>query len=197
MKNKVKYKKIRGKNRRIRDIHHWGQSHLLLDTDYLDEYQRDYVKFWVSPWSRLSLTNSVYPEPDGEYKALLLNYLCEIYQSWNEILSAQYDTYYLQIWLFENAISRSQVVCAVKDQRHYYDNTFGLIDDAPSMTTSQHYCSLLDKFQWVQRREIEAYDLNDECDKAIFDAFPPECHLGENRFGYQMVERDKVWINGV
>lgn len=64
---KVKYKKICGQKKRLRDIQTWVENNRNLDLDYLTEYHRDYVKFWVNPFSRLNLTNSRYMKPNGIY----------------------------------------------------------------------------------------------------------------------------------
>lgn len=194
---KVKYKKIRGEKRRIRHIHRWGQQNLTLDMDELKEHQREYVKFWVSPWSRISITNSVYPEPDGKYRALLLHYLVEIYQSWHKRLSATYNDFYLQIWLFENELSHSQVVCAVNERRDFYEDMFPVIDDK-GINASQHYLAetaeSLDKFTWKQCQVIQSYDPNDEFDQEYIASVTPEKRLGVDSHGYEMVEVDRVWL---
>lgn len=203
-KNKVKYKKIRGVNRRIRHIHQWGENNLNLDIEYLKQYQRDYVKFWVKPWGGITLTNSIYPEPTGKCQQLLIEYLIKIMLSWQKTLNIHYPEFYLNIWLFENHINRSQVVCAVQDCVHFYDRTFEAIsndDHDLGISQSQHYNehtdSLLDKFEWSQYREIHGYKLNDEDDKMILEDFEPTAFLAQktiNGTDYQMVEIDRVWL---
>lgn len=64
--NAIKYRKIRGINRRKRAIKQWGEINKVLDVDLLNQDKRDYVEFLVDPWSRLSLINSIYPEPTGD-----------------------------------------------------------------------------------------------------------------------------------
>lgn len=71
-KQKIKYRKIRGINRRKRAIEKWGSRNKVLDLERLKEIRRDYVKFWVRPWTDFILINSVYPEPTGELKSLLI-----------------------------------------------------------------------------------------------------------------------------
>ena len=46
----LKYRKIRGINRRKRAIEQWGDVNKVLDMDLLIQEKRDYVKFWVQPW---------------------------------------------------------------------------------------------------------------------------------------------------
>ena len=52
-KQKIKYRKIRGLNRRKRVIDQWGNNRESLDVELLNQEKRDYVKFRVQPWSRL------------------------------------------------------------------------------------------------------------------------------------------------
>ena len=103
----MKYKKIRGKNRRIRQIKMWVAKNLVLNLEVLQQFQADYVKFWVDPWSLLSLTNSVYPQPQGIYKTLFIQGLVDIYFAWKKQLDELEQPYYLKIWLFENDLKRS------------------------------------------------------------------------------------------
>lgn len=103
-KLRTRYRKIRGINRRKRAIEQWGDNRKSLDIDLLTQEKRDYVKFWVQPWLRLPLGNSIYPEPTDDCEYLLIKNLQKIYQSWKgslEELQNPYTHYYLQIWLFE------------------------------------------------------------------------------------------------
>lgn len=140
-KNAIKYRKIRGINRRKRAIEQWGDDRKSLNIDLLTQEKRDYVKFRVQPWSRLSLGNSVYPEPTGDCEYLLIKNLQKIYQSWQDSLEALQTPYYLQIWLRENYVSRSQIVCAIDEIEDFYDDTFELVGEQPKngIRSSSHY----------------------------------------------------------
>ena len=126
---KVKYKKIRGQKKRLRDIQTWIENNKTLDLDYLTEYHRDYVKFWVNPFSRLNLTNSRYMKPSGIYFESMVLGLIEIYQHWKQSLDRLNEPYYLKIWLFQHEPERSQIVCAIRDSLHFYNNTFEIAEN--------------------------------------------------------------------
>ena len=100
IEQRLRYRKIRGINRRKRTIEKWGEANKVLDIDLLNQEKRDYVKFLVAPWSRLSLINSIYPEPTGDCEYLLIKNVQNIYQSWRDSLEELQTPYYLQIWLF-------------------------------------------------------------------------------------------------
>ncbi len=202
-KQPTKYRKIRGINRRKRAIERWGEANNILDVDLLNQDKRDYVEFLVQPWSRLSLGNSVYPEPAGECEYLLIKNLQRIYQSWQDSLEALQITYYLQIWLRENYVSRSQVVCAIEDYKGFYQNTFEPVDEQPKngIQSSIHYNSktaeYLDAFEWTFNRYVQPYDMADEDDIEILQDIDPSkiirTDIIEGR-EHQIVEIDKVWL---
>ncbi|WP_019672966.1 hypothetical protein [Psychrobacter lutiphocae] len=202
-KHKTKYRKIRGINRRKRHIKQWGENCKNLDVDALKQTHSDYVKFWVRPWSSLSLINSVYPEPTGELKTLLIENLLKIYESWDKSLKQLDTPYYLQIWLFENQLSHSQVICAINDLKDFYQNTFSPIDAQPNegVKSSQHYnedtAQYLDRYNWAQYRYTQVFNMDDAWDAESFALINKEQRLGEHIIGdkaYQVVEIDKVWL---
>ena len=202
-KQKIRYRKIRGINRRKRAIEKWGDNLKSLNIDLLTQEKRDYVKFRVQPWSRLSLGNSVYPEPTGDCEYLLIKNLQKIYQSWQDSLEALQTPYYLQIWLYEEYISRSQVVCAIEDYKDFYKHTFEPIDEQPKngIRSSIHYNSntaeYLDCFEWKLYRRLVHYDMADEGDLEMLQYIDPikllrkEIIEGQEQ---QIVEIDKVWL---
>ena len=204
MKNDaIKYRKIRGVSRRKRAIEQWGDNRKSLNIDLLTQEKRDYVKFRVQPWSRLPLGNSVYPEPTGECEYLLIKNLQKIYQSWKDSLEALQTPYYLQIWLRENYVSRSQVVCAIEDYKGFYRNTFEPVDEQPKngIRSSAHYNSntaeYLDAFEWILNRYVQPYDMADEYDIEMLQETDTSkiirTEIIEGR-EHQIVEIDKVWL---
>ena len=204
MKNSaIKYRKIRGINRRKRAIEQWGDNRKSLNINLLTQEKRDYVKFRVQPWSRLSLGNSVYPEPTGDCEYLLIKNLQKIYQSWQDSLEALQTPYYLQIWLRENYVSRSQIVCAIDEIEDFYDDTFELVGEQPKngIRSSSHYNSntaeYLDAFEWKLYRCVQVYDLADPWDAEYVESLDSQQLLGKQIIGqieYQIVEIDKVWL---
>ncbi|MBF0657796.1 hypothetical protein IPZ60_03480 [Psychrobacter sp. NG25] len=201
--NAIKYRKIRGINYRKRAIEQWGEVDKVLDADLLNQDKRDYVEFLVDPWSRLSLINSIYPEPTSDCEYLLIKSVQNIYQSWKDSLEALQTPYYLQIWLRENYVSRSQVVCAIDEMKDFYDDTFEAIDKQPKngIQSSIHYNSntaeYLDCFEWKLYRCVQAYDLADPWDAEYVQSLNSQQLLRKQIIGqieYQIVEIDKVWL---
>ncbi len=146
----VRLKKIRGHRRRQKKIELWRQSFLTLDKDYLSQRQKTYVKIYVHPYSGISLTNSITPQPYGKTKHDILKGLLDIYASWKIELDTLKQPYYLKIWLFEPRFSTSQVVCAIGDMTEFYNNTFNKADHLKELPL-KNYSRLADrmaKFKW-------------------------------------------------
>lgn len=95
--NKIRYRKIRGINRRKRLINEWGEHYKTLDLNRLQQTNHDYAKLWVRPWSDSLLISSIPAEPTGELKTLLIANLLKIYQSWQSTLQQLDEPYYLAI----------------------------------------------------------------------------------------------------
>jgi len=164
----VRQKKIRGHNRRYKQIDNWRLDNLSLDlTDYLLNHRdRYYAKIRVHPWSGISLTNSVLPEPTGKTKQKMLNGLLDIYEDWKNQLDKLGQPYYLKVWLFEPRFSQSQVVCAIGDNVDFYENTFYKPDTNKTIQLD-NYGSLkakLSKLNWDYRLDEDQYD-NTEVDE--------------------------------
>lgn len=157
----MKYKKIRGEKRRIRHIQNWIQQNLQLDMDNLKKQHSDYVKFNVDPWNRLSLINSVYPQPEGIYKQFLIKGLSQIYFAWKAQLDQLEQPYYLKIWLFEKDLKRSQVVCAIGEKLDFYQHTFQYCPENKKIFDSRHYVEvkgILDQCTWLNQIDIQLYE---------------------------------------
>jgi hypothetical protein len=158
----VRQKKIRGHNRRQKQIDNWRLDNLSLDlTDYLlNQRDRYYAKIRVHPWSGLSLTNSVTPEPTGKTKQKMLNGLLDIYEDWKKQLDKLGQPYYLKVWLFEPRFSQSQVVCAIGDNVDFYENTFYKPDTNKTIQLDNYGSSKtkLSKFNWDYRLDEDHYD---------------------------------------
>lgn len=123
-----KIRKIRGFNRRFRQLEQWKEANLLLRSDLLENYERDHIDIVVHPWCDISVTKSHIPEPKRKMRRKMLSALLDIYQSWEKQLQQLGIPYYLKIWLFEPRFSQSQVVCAVGNQIHFYEQTFEKAD---------------------------------------------------------------------
>ncbi|WP_223849257.1 hypothetical protein [Acinetobacter seifertii] len=196
----------------LEKIKQWIDDHLDLDIAYLKRYQCEYVKFWVDPWNRLSLTNSQYPHPQGIYKELFFNGLLQIYMSWKEQLDFLDQPYYLKIWLFENDLKRSQVVCVIGEKIEHYQNLFekSLDETSLSIVEWQEVSDMMKKVNWEKKIEITLYEKdwlgrpddyktqkNYEDTKKWFNNNVIEKYREVKRIDgdeYYIVETDNVWI---
>jgi len=119
-------KKVRGWKRRVRQLERLRQAHLRLDMDALRAAEREYVKIWLDPWSRLVPRN-----PPYWYRRRILAAFMDILHSWRDALEATGEPYYLELWLFHPDFHGTQVVAAVGDVIGFYDNTFEPAENAP------------------------------------------------------------------
>ncbi|MBL7998421.1 MAG: hypothetical protein JNL32_07275 [Candidatus Kapabacteria bacterium] len=122
----MRQKKIRGHKRRHNHIEKWRLDNISLDINRYLLHERDtyHTKIMVPPWSGISITNSITPEPKGKTKRLMLCGLLDIYEHWKIQLDMLGQAYYLRIWLFEPRFSQSQVVCATGNSIDFYENSF-------------------------------------------------------------------------
>ena len=156
----MRTRKIRGHKRTWTDIQNWKNANLNLDIENLKNRERDYAKIWVAPFSNISMTNSIIPQPKRETKKRILSGLIEIYESWENELRELNQPYYLKIWLFEQRFSKSQVVCAIGDSIEYYDNIFNSPQEN-KIFKSNDYGKLknqLDDFNWNHKLDEDVID---------------------------------------
>lgn len=157
----MRKRKIRGHKRRWKQIEDWRIYNLNLNLDYIKVNQRDYVKFRVHPWGGLSLRNSFYPEPKGKTKQKLINGLIDIYEQWKMRLDELGEPYYLKIWLYDNRLSMSQVVCAIGEYIEFYDKTFNKQEKHNQLNVnnySNEIRSRIELFKWDGHLDEDAYD---------------------------------------
>jgi hypothetical protein len=214
----VRQKKIRGHNRRHKQIDKWRLANLSLDlTDYLlNQRERYYAKFRVHPWSGLSLTNSVSAEPIGKTKQKMLNGLLDIYEDWKKQLAKLGQPYYLKVWLFEPRFSQSQVVCAIGDNIDFYENTFFKPENSIKLRTDNYgqlknrlenlawdYCLDEDHYDNTEVGEPEIYASRNDYEetKRWFDKLLKKPHrtykfkelIGEKTESYSF-KRGNIWF---
>lgn len=208
----MKTKKIRGHNRIWKDIEKWKNANLKLDLENLKQYEKDYAKIWVHPFSRISLTNSKNPEPKAETKKRILNGLLDIYESWKKQLDEMNEPYYLKIWLFESRLSKSQVVCAIGDSIDFYKNTFNLPEKEKVFNFTQigTIKNRIENYNWEHRLDqdfmystdlgnIEDYETEKEYleDKKWFNDRLKKKHLTKtlkDGTEYYCFEIGNVWL---
>lgn len=116
--------KIRGQNRKLKEIEAWRLKNLNLNLKILNTHGRDKAEIIVHPWCDLAIRTSYFPQPRGQVKIKMLSGLLDIYESWKRELDSLGISYYLKIWLFEPRFSSSQVVCAISDNADYYERIF-------------------------------------------------------------------------
>jgi hypothetical protein len=179
----MRRQKIRGNRRRYQHIEQWRLKNLKLRLDLLEKYSHEYIGIMMHPWCDISIRNSKIPEPKGKIKQLMLSGLIDIYYSWKEQLEKVGQPYYLKIWLFEPRFSKSQVVCAVGEEKNFYDNTF-FKPDQNKVFPLKNYGMLhteLKKIDWEYRLDEDYYD----------NCYVDEPHVYSLRQDY---EEDKRWF---
>lgn len=153
--------KIRGHKRIWRKIEQWILNSKNININYLISRERDYVKFRVFPWigiTRLKVRSTI-SEPKSKTKQKILDGLFEIYDSWKIELDKLDEPYYLKIWLYEERFSSSQIVCAIRDEIHFYDNTFSKPEITKEIDKSKFGNNKkLDNYNWELRLDEDIYD---------------------------------------
>ena len=196
-------RKIRGNKKKFRDVEHWIKQNKVLDIDYLNNYKRDYCKVRIDPWgTRISLTNSGFPEPNGKIKQDIINGLIEIYDNWKKQLDELNKPYYLKIWLYDPNFSRSQVVCAIDENIDYYTNMFHNPDDNKSLELN-HFGAVKEKMNginWDHRIEehfVYESEFEDETDfevlKYLRTTKKKAQRVSELNFEYKEGFKDKAY----
>ena len=159
----VKYKKIRGHKRRLKQIEHWRHWHLTTDLkEILKHHENHYAKIRIYPWNGFTAGNSITPEPKGSTKLAMLNGLFDIYNNWKQQLDKIGKPYYLKIWLYEPHFSKSQVVCAINEKLDFYEDTFLEGKENKKLDASKYGSATeqLEKLTWNHCIEEEHYQNN-------------------------------------
>lgn len=134
----MRRKKIKGHNRRHRQIEKWRLENCSLDlASFLKETRNYYyAKIMISPWYDLSGIKSAIPQPNKKTRQKMLNGLLNIYDNWKSQLGTIGQPYYLKIWLFEPRFAKSQVVCAIGNRINFYEHTFYKPDNGKMLNTA-------------------------------------------------------------
>jgi hypothetical protein len=152
-------KKVRGNNRRIKQIENWRINNLEIDLDYFEKTNKDYVKFRIFPWNSVATSLNKYPNPKGKIRKRIIESFFDIYDSWNVQLKELGKPFYLKIWMFEPNIYNSQVVCAINDKIEYYENIFYKPETEKNITKSsfEKISNRINNFNWSYR--VEEYPI--------------------------------------
>ncbi|TMM32418.1 hypothetical protein FDT66_02850 [Polaribacter aestuariivivens] len=151
----IKYKKIRGHNRILKDIEDWKNYNKDLDLEYLDKAKRNYCKFWVNPFCDIAVLGSEIPTPKGKIRSKIIDSFIEIYDAWDAKLKTLNKPYHLVLWLFENNLERSQVVCAIDGLLDFYKISFYRPKNQKEIPL-QNFGKLSEKlseFNWIYAHE--------------------------------------------
>lgn len=156
----MRYRKIRGHKRRHKQLEKWRLKNFGIREDLLENYQYDHLDIVVHPWCDLSLKESVYPEPKGKTKQLMLSGLIDIYDAWKIQLDKLGKPYYLKIWIFEPRFSKSQVVCAVEKRIEFYKTNFQSPEKTKELNLKKYgkLKNRLENFKWEHKLDEEYYD---------------------------------------
>ncbi|HTE17101.1 MAG TPA: hypothetical protein VK689_01835, partial [Armatimonadota bacterium] len=84
-------KKVRGWKRRIRQLERLRLAYREMDVERLRAAERQYVKIWLDPWSRVVPRN-----PPYWYRRRVVATFIDIYESWRRALEASGEPYYLE-----------------------------------------------------------------------------------------------------
>lgn len=207
----MRKRKIRGHNRRHKQVKNWKENNLSLRKDILDNFQSDHIDIVVHPWCDLSLSNSIFPEPNKKTKYKILEALLDIHDSLKKQLDELKISYYLAIWLNEPRFSKSQIVCSVGNKIDFYKNAFQKANE-PKQINLNHYSNLkerLEKFEWNhfldedhldnEMLEEPDEDLNGDDYKNWFNKLLKKEHRTYKSNGFEIYsfKRGDVWIGQI
>lgn len=166
-------RKVRKQKRIHRAIEEWRESHVNKDLLASMAYYRnthDYVKFRIYPWTQFFVRNSRPLEPSGKTRALLLQALFDIHDSWEGQLKRAGQPYDLRIWLFHSDISASQVVVDI-DGDAFHQNDFTPAKPPVAFPFSQYGKFAARLAQMELQCGMDDYNIDDpaELDPADFD----------------------------
>ena len=74
----MRQQKIRGFNRRFKEIDNWIAENLDVRLDLIEKYNGDHIDIVVHPWCDISIIKSKISEPKRKTKKLILNGLIDI-----------------------------------------------------------------------------------------------------------------------
>lgn len=215
----MKQQKIRGGNRRLRDVEIWRKAELDLRLDLLETHESWHSQILIHPWCDISLINSIIPEPYGKVKQQILKALLDIYESWKAALDKRGEPYYLKIWLYEPRFSKSRVVCCLGDSLNNYEHHFfePIMERSLQANRYGKLSERLQKFNWTYKwdedwldnnfvGELEHYtSLEDfEASRVMFEKLLKKPHRTENGLDYEGEDtalyafyKGDLWVGGV
>ncbi|NRT13645.1 hypothetical protein [Flavobacterium sp. 14A] len=190
-------KKIRGHKKIQKRIQSWIEQNKTINiADFLaNKYCFTHISF--EPYFNISNNNSNIAEPKSKTRKKIILGLEEIYNNWKIELEKLNQPFFLKIYLFEPRISKSQVICAIGEEKiEYYESHFGVTHNSTRKSYFQNILS--DEFSWKTSLDNDTYSekvlLNPECyNETTLDAVHSRKLLKKLNKKYNKVE-DKSWF---
>lgn len=134
-------KKIRGWKRKVKLVDNWFELNKEFDCTRFENSGEHYIKIQIDPWNRLGSRRM----PNWFFK-LILEKMIKIHDLWLEELEANNFKLDLQIWLYENINTRSELVCPKEVNKEYFRRSQDPRDFPAQMWQSSLYD--LNRFTW-------------------------------------------------
>lgn len=166
----IRYRKVRGHAKIFKQIDAWKDYDKELDLEQLEHHKRYYSKFYVSPFCDISVTGSEIPTPKGKIRTKIIESFIEIFDAWDAQLKTLNKPYHIVLWLFENNLERSQVVCAIDGLLDFYKISFYRPEKQKKIPL-QNFGKLADKlddFNWIYAHEEGYFTSTDVQDEIEF-----------------------------
>ncbi|MGG1876394.1 hypothetical protein ABDI30_02200 [Paenibacillus cisolokensis] len=199
------HKKIRGMRKKARKLETWADYHKQLHVDSLLQYNKEYVKLWISPFYNLYQINPNLigrKNPPYKFRRQVFYQLIEIYVAWQEQLEQLNQPYYLKIWLGDPEFMDSQIVAAINDEIDYYNHIFMDHEEHKDFPLKIHH-PLMDRFVWkrcvngyvVWESDLETAQEVNEIQNKAFKTFETEVD-GRIERSYFMKTGD-MWVGSM
>jgi hypothetical protein len=161
-------KRIRGWKRRVRHLDRWGELIKQPHTEYFltERGRHTYERYTVSPFYNL-----VKRHPPLWYYRLIIAKLVTAYSEWQKKFDSLDVPYDLQLWLYDPAYIRSEIICH-KMQQDGEHKRFGwesdLVKPFPFEKLSSKQYNLHD-FEWILADDAHVH-FEDDFEDADFTA---------------------------
>lgn len=137
--------KIRGWKRRIRQLDRWLEKFKKPNIHELDEGFAEYVKIWIHPWFQLAKRN-----PPLWYFRLILDRFSIMHDHWQVAFRQSPHPNDLQLWIFEDNIIESELVCArVRKLGELRDNYFEPCPEARNFPSQKFDSTIFQSQSWT------------------------------------------------
>jgi hypothetical protein len=149
-------KKIRGWKRRIRQVEQWGESIKQPYLNYFvsDHGSRTYERCYLRPFYSLDKRH-----PPLWFYKLILSKFVNAYFEWEKVFAKLGQPYDLQLWLYDPAYIRSEIICYKMDEGGERKR-FVWEADHPSPFPHDKFASPLydlRQFDWIQSEDADIF----------------------------------------